>query len=39
VFSGGNNSETTTFDLCIKEAPTNIICENAENFCAEEGGA
>nr|WP_321233679.1 gliding motility-associated C-terminal domain-containing protein [uncultured Psychroserpens sp.] len=38
VFSGGNNSETTTFDLCIKEAPTNIICENAENFCAEAGG-
>jgi gliding motility-associated-like protein len=39
VFSGGNTSETTTFDLCIKEAPTNIICENAENFCAEAGGA
>ncbi|WP_040282324.1 T9SS C-terminal target domain-containing protein, partial [Psychroserpens damuponensis] len=39
VFSGGNDSETTTFDLCIKEAPTNIICENAENFCAEVGGA
>nr|WP_321221481.1 gliding motility-associated C-terminal domain-containing protein [uncultured Psychroserpens sp.] len=39
VFSGGNNPETTTFDLCIKEAPTNIICENAENFCAEPGGA
>ncbi|WP_298901351.1 gliding motility-associated C-terminal domain-containing protein [uncultured Psychroserpens sp.] len=39
VFSGGNDSETTTFDLCIKEAPTNIICENAENFCAEPGGA
>ncbi|MFT5849066.1 fibronectin type III domain-containing protein, partial [Psychroserpens sp.] len=39
VFSGGNNAETTTFDLCIKEAPTNIICENAENFCAEAGGA
>ncbi|WP_047548731.1 gliding motility-associated C-terminal domain-containing protein [Psychroserpens sp. Hel_I_66] len=39
VFSGGINPETTTFDLCIKEAPTNIICENAENFCAEPGGA
>ncbi|MDG5490913.1 gliding motility-associated C-terminal domain-containing protein [Psychroserpens sp. SPM9] len=39
VFSGGNDSVTTTFDLCIKEAPTNIICENAENFCAEAGGA
>ncbi|MEH6536665.1 MAG: gliding motility-associated C-terminal domain-containing protein [Psychroserpens sp.] len=39
VFSGGNDAVTTTFDLCIKEAPTNIICENAENFCAEPGGA
>jgi len=38
VFSGGSTSETSTFDLCIKDAPTNIICENAENFCAE-GGA
>ena len=39
VFSGGNDPETTTFDLCIREAPTNIICENAVNFCAEAGGA
>ncbi len=39
VFSGGSGSETTTFDLCIQEAPTNIICENAVNFCAEAGGA
>jgi len=39
VFSGGNDSETTTFDLCISEAPSNIICEEAENFCAEAGGA
>jgi len=38
VFSGGSDSETSTFDLCIKNAPTNIICENAENFC-EDGGA
>ncbi|WP_323787319.1 gliding motility-associated C-terminal domain-containing protein [Psychroserpens sp.] len=38
VFSGGSASETSTFDLCIKNAPTNIICENAENFC-EDGGA
>ncbi|WP_152611387.1 gliding motility-associated C-terminal domain-containing protein, partial [Psychroserpens mesophilus] len=38
VFSGGSASETSTFDLCIKDAPTNIICENAENFC-EDGGA
>ncbi|MDB9755617.1 gliding motility-associated C-terminal domain-containing protein [Winogradskyella sp.] len=39
IFSGGSdNDETTTFDLCIREAPSNIICENAENFCSV-GGA
>ncbi|MUU79817.1 fibronectin type III domain-containing protein [Winogradskyella endarachnes] len=38
VFSGGTSSETSTFDLCIRPAPTNIICENAENFCSV-GGA
>ncbi len=38
VFSGGSSDEITTFDLCIREAPTNIICENAENFCSD-GGA
>ncbi|WP_299121594.1 gliding motility-associated C-terminal domain-containing protein [uncultured Winogradskyella sp.] len=38
VFSGGNQPETSTFDLCIRPAPTNIICENAENFCSV-GGA
>lgn len=38
VFSGGSNEETSTFDLCIKEAPDNIICENASNFCSD-GGA
>ena len=39
VFSGGSdNDETSTFDLCIREAPNNIICENAENFCSV-GGA
>ncbi len=39
VFSGGSDSETNTFDLCIRAAPTNIICDNAENFCIGEGGA
>lgn len=34
VFSGGDDAETSTFDLCIREAPTNTICEGAENFCA-----
>ncbi|NRD22307.1 fibronectin type III domain-containing protein [Winogradskyella litoriviva] len=38
VFSGGTQPETSTFDLCIKPAPTNIICDNAENFCSV-GGA
>jgi gliding motility-associated-like protein len=38
IFSGGSQSETSTFDLCIREAPSNIICENAENFCSV-GGA
>ncbi|MBC3845871.1 fibronectin type III domain-containing protein [Winogradskyella echinorum] len=38
VFSGGSQPETSTFDLCIRPAPTNIICENAENFCSVGGG-
>ena len=38
VFSGGNQAETSTFDLCIRPAPNNIICASAENFCSE-GGA
>ena len=38
VFSFGSSPETSTFDLCIKEAPENTICENAANFCVD-GGA
>lgn len=38
VFSGGNEAETSSFDLCIREAPSNLICENAENFCPGDGG-
>ncbi|WP_340154577.1 fibronectin type III domain-containing protein, partial [uncultured Winogradskyella sp.] len=38
IFSGGSQAETSTFDLCIKPAPSNIICDNAENFCSV-GGA
>ncbi len=38
VFSGGSTNETSTFDLCIKEAPDNTVCENASPFCGE-GGA
>lgn len=35
VFSGGSAAETSTFDLCISEAPDNTVCENASNFCSE----
>lgn len=38
VFSGGSQAETSSFDICIRNAPSNIICENAENFCSD-GGA
>ena len=38
VFSAGSSDETSSFDLCIKEAPDNTICENASNFCSD-GGA
>jgi len=38
IFSGGSVSELSTFDLCIREAPGNLICENADNFCSV-GGA
>ncbi|MBU2929450.1 GEVED domain-containing protein, partial [Winogradskyella psychrotolerans] len=37
IFSGGSTLETSTFDLCIRPAPTNTICENAENFCSQDG--
>jgi gliding motility-associated-like protein len=37
VFSGGSNSETSTFDLCIRNAPENIDCENADNPCISAG--
>jgi gliding motility-associated-like protein len=35
VYSFGSADETTTFDLCIRRAPTNIICDNAVNFCTD----
>jgi gliding motility-associated-like protein len=37
VFSSGNNSENVDFDLCIKDAPDNTVCENAANFCGQDG--
>lgn len=38
VFSFGSTPETSNFDLCIREAPENTVCENATNFCVD-GGA
>jgi len=38
VYSSGTGDETSTFDLCIKEAPANTICEDASPFCGS-GGA
>ena len=37
VFSSGDNSENVEFDLCIKDAPDNTVCENAANFCGQDG--
>ena len=37
VFSSGDNSETSTFDLCIREAQSNFICDSATMFCTENG--
>jgi gliding motility-associated-like protein len=34
IFSAGADEATSTFDLCIKEAPANINCESASNFCS-----
>ena len=37
VFSSGTISENVDFDLCIKDAPDNTVCENAANFCGQDG--
>ena len=37
VFSSGTNSENVDFDLCIKDAPDNTVCDNAANFCGQDG--
>jgi gliding motility-associated-like protein len=37
VFSSGTNSENVDFDLCIQDAPDNTVCENAANFCGQDG--
>ncbi|WCO01533.1 T9SS type B sorting domain-containing protein [Psychroserpens ponticola] len=37
VFSGGSDSDTSTFDLCIRSAPDNVDCENADNPCISAG--
>ncbi|WP_353779210.1 hypothetical protein, partial [Winogradskyella sp. 3972H.M.0a.05] len=38
VFSGGADPVTNDFELCIREAPSNIVCENSVNFCSGEDG-
>ena len=38
VFSGGSDPVTNDFELCIREAPSNIICENSVNFCSGADG-
>ncbi|WP_246130363.1 fibronectin type III domain-containing protein, partial [Bizionia saleffrena] len=37
VFSGGSTPESSTFDLCITEAPTGTSCESAGTFCNNNG--
>ena len=37
VFSFGLAPETSNFDICIKDAPSNIICEEAVPFCTNDG--
>lgn len=36
IYSGGTNSETTTFDICITPyiAPENVECDLAEDYCS-----
>ncbi len=38
VFSFGSIDETSSFDLCIRRAPENTVCENSVNFCGSDGG-
>uniref|UniRef100_UPI00404B24DB gliding motility-associated C-terminal domain-containing protein n=6 Tax=Gelidibacter sp. TaxID=2018083 RepID=UPI00404B24DB len=38
VFSFGSVDETSSFDLCIRRAPENTVCENSVNFCGSDGG-
>ncbi|WP_179333083.1 T9SS type A sorting domain-containing protein [Winogradskyella costae] len=37
VYSQEDIAETTTFDLCIRETPSEFMCENTSMFCAIEG--
>src|SRR5690606_17871087 len=38
IFSSGSVDETSSFDLCIRKAPQNTVCDNAVNFCGAAGG-
>ena len=37
VFSGDDNEETSTFNICINETSTNFACEDAVPFCSSNG--
>ena len=37
VYSFGSVPTSTTFNLCIKQAPSNLVCQNAVNFCGNNG--
>ncbi len=38
VFSAGSVPETSSFELCIQQAPQNTICEQSANFCSNGSG-
>ncbi|WP_033961402.1 DUF7619 domain-containing protein [Psychroserpens jangbogonensis] len=37
VFSFGLEPETSNFDICLSDAPANVICEEAVPFCTGNG--
>ncbi|WP_299224672.1 T9SS type A sorting domain-containing protein [uncultured Psychroserpens sp.] len=37
VFSEGSDEETSSFDVCLRDAPSNVVCEEAIAFCTSNG--
>ncbi|MFP4846511.1 T9SS type A sorting domain-containing protein [Winogradskyella sp. PE311] len=37
IYSSGSIAETSNFDLCLRDAPSNVICNNAVPFCSLNG--